>query len=186
MLEITFLDGRVRTVTPQYYTTGEPFGGCLMTEFELRLDDLSEGLFLEVSHHRLSTERKKSGWGLSRPSLQGDASLMLLDAEELKETLEAKWNGEVVAARIASELVVLAKANALMSSYSVPRRDYSLLASIGCLSELVGRDEDMTIEGGTTGDIDYYIESVVAQKIGVSCRLLKMAVEAWNAERRMA
>ena len=73
-----------------------------------------------------------------------------------------------------------------MSSYSVPRRDYSLLASIGCLSELVGRDEDMTIEGGTTGDIDYYIKSVVAQKIGVSCRLLKMAVEAWNAERRMA
>lgn len=183
MLDIRFMDGRVRKVTPQYYTTGEPFGACAMAELELRLDDLSEGLFLEISHHRTDGGKERASGELSKPSLQGDAALMLLEPADLESVLEVRWNGELVMVRVFGELVVLTRLSVLMAVHQPPSRDISLLASIGELAERIRRSMRPALPGRSTEAVRDWPSGSLAAEMGVSSALLEAAIEAFGEER---
>lgn len=178
MLEVTFTDGRVRTVSPQHYTTGEPFGGCLMSEFELRLDDLSEGLFLDISHHRLDAQAGRESEELAKPSLQGDASLMMLDPEELERLFVARWNGEVVIARVLEELVVLSRISALEEAYSLCGKGMSLFVRIARLAAAIRKAALFPIDLLGSGDSISRINDFVASEMGIPRNVLEVAIES--------
>lgn len=172
-------------VSPQYYTSGEPFGGCLMSEFELRLDDLSEGLFLDVSHHNLNVDSKRNAKGLGEPILQGDVALMLLEPGELREVLEVKWNGTPVIARVVGELVVLAKVNALTDIFAPDERRLPVLRTIGGLSSVMREIIPACNEGQYYVDPEISSEDLLARIMGVPESVFMIAAGMLSSDGRV-
>lgn len=179
MIEMTFDDGRVRTVTPQYYTTAEPFGGCCMAEFDLRFDDLSEGLRLEVSHHGPSGPRSEGEFCL--PPLRGDASLMLLDRDELDRVVAVRWEGRLAAARVGGELVVLTRVGALAETYAPACEGMPVLEAIGRLAGAM-RSSAAWRACLPAGCDPAEADEALASAVGVTARLLALAEGAWARE----
>lgn len=180
MIEITFVDGRVRTITPQYYTSAEPFGDCCMAEFDIRLDDLSEGLRLEVSHHGDSSGRRDDG-AFDLPVLCRDVSLLLVEREELCSVARICWEGRTVAARVGGELVSMSRIEALGEAYGPISASMPLLAEMGRLADAMKSSAAWRASlpaGVEPADVD----EALASAMGVSAGLLVLADAAWAQE----
>lgn len=127
LLCIHFKDGRRRWIDLSSYVSSEPFGQNIATELDLRLDDISKGLYLEVSYNTLQAEDKPE-WGQAPQEadergyackLAGGAYYCILGPEDLATVSQVESNGDVLLKAFGDQhqLVVLEKLNTLCLDY---------------------------------------------------------------------
>lgn len=181
ILDIRFKNGRQRLYDPSAYTTSEPFGLNVMSEFDIRWDDISEGLVVEISKQAPEgQERPEFGKPIADSDERGTASriegatyIYILDTDELLNVSKISYRGEVMVRSMNGELVVMAKLGELCAAYlgdAEPTYD-AINALYPVLLRMRSR-EPMAADGARV-DLD----RAIALEMGISENVLAAARE---------
>lgn len=110
MIEIEWMDGLV-TKVPEF-ALGDVFGESVQVELDFKFDDVSEGLWVEVCHHK--PDEGSDGDPRERAcTLHADCHYGLVDAVDLDRIFCVLFEGQPRICRIAGELVNLSRACAM-------------------------------------------------------------------------
>lgn len=110
MIEIEWMDGLV-TKVPEF-ALGDVFGESVQVELDFKFDDVSEGLWVEVRHHK-PDEGSDDDPRERACTLHADCHYALVDAVDLDRIFCVLFEGQPRICRIAGELVNLSRACAM-------------------------------------------------------------------------
>lgn len=113
MIEIEWIDGHVTRI-PEL-ALGDAFGESVQAEVDIRFDDLSDGLVVEVRHHEPDGEAGGDPRGRAC-TVYADCFYSLIEPEDLRRVQCVLYGGTPRICRIGGELVNLSRASALCSS----------------------------------------------------------------------
>lgn len=113
MIEIEWIDGRVTRI-PEL-ALGDAFGESAQAEVDVRFDDLSEGLVVEVRHHEPDGEAVGDPRGRGC-AVYADCFYSLIEPGDLGRVQCVLYEGTPRICRIDDELVNLSRASALCTS----------------------------------------------------------------------
>lgn len=113
LIEIEWIDGRVTRI-PEL-ALGDAFGESVQAEVDIRFDDLSDGLVVEVRHHEPDGEAAGDPRGRGC-EVYADCFYSLIEPEDLGRVQCVLYDGAPRICRIGGELVNLSRASALCSS----------------------------------------------------------------------
>ena len=188
-IEIEWKNGKI-TRFPDTGYEGDNFGENVAPEIDIRFDDVSGGLYLEVRHHepaRPSQDELADPHAEPDPRgfpcrIYNDYYIELVRAEDMDDVVWVSYDGQPRFVRIMGELVNLAKIQALQKLYlGNGKADAAVLSQIAELASIVksqmrGRLADA---GQTWGVAD--LEEACAAELGVS-RSILFAAGAFQAE----
>lgn len=179
-ISIHFKNGRRRWIDLSSFVSSEPFGTNLATELDLRLDDISEGLYLEISYNA-PKEEERPEWGQAPKEqdergvpceLAGGAYYCVLEPHELKSVSQIEADGGPMLKAFGDHLVVLEKLTTLCRDYlDDPTVTYPAIAELYPI--LLKRVEERG-QNLCEGDID----RLVAQEMGIDLEVLDEARKA--------
>lgn len=119
MIEIEWMDGLV-TKVPEF-ALGDVFGESVQVELDFKFDDVSEGLWVEVRHHK--PDEGSDGDPRERAcTLHADCHYGLVDAVDLDRIFCVLFEGQPRICRIAGELVNLSRACAMAQGWRATER----------------------------------------------------------------
>lgn len=113
MIEIEWIDGHVTRI-PEH-ALGDAFGESVQAEVDIRFDDLSDGLVVEVRYHEPDGETGGDPRGRAC-AVYADCFYSLIEPEDLGRVQCVLYEGTPRICRIGGELVNLSRASALCSS----------------------------------------------------------------------
>lgn len=188
-IEIEWKNGKITRFPDTGYEGGN-FGENVAPEIDVRFDDVSGGLFLEVRHHepaRPSQDELVGPHAGQDPRgvpcrIYNDYYIELVRAKDMDDVVWVSYDGQPRLIRIMGELVNLAKTQALQKLYlGNGKADAAVLSQIAELASIVksqmrGRLADA---GQTRGVAD--LEEACAAELGVS-RSVLFAAGAFQAE----
>ena len=125
MLRVTFRDGKIKKYSETHHVSTALFGASAITEHDFMLGDLTQGLYMRITVHRPHDDEYVEGSG-ARCYAEHVALVCLLGTDELKDVVEIKEDGNVVALRMLGELVTLARVSALAQVYLSSSAEASL------------------------------------------------------------
>ncbi|MEG0374655.1 MAG: hypothetical protein RR672_03405 [Raoultibacter sp.] len=152
-----------------------------MSEFDLRWDDLSEGLILEISTQTPEgEERPEFGRPIQDPDergslchLSGATYIYLLEPEDMKDVSQIKYRGETMVKAMGDELVVLGKLGELVATYL---GDVEITYdAINALYPILFRRHSRELEPCSGVRVD--IDRAIALEMGISEKVLAAARE---------
>lgn len=182
LIEVEWKDGRI-TRFPDTGYEGDNFGENVMPEMDIRFDDVSHGLYLEVRHHEphrpKSTELGRQGEEQDPRGFPcrifNDYFIELISGEDMEDVVWVTYAGQPRFVRINGELVNLAKIVALQKLYiGDPGASSAILSQIAELLVVIEpqvRARLATSEGGRHGNVD----DACATELGVSRSILYAA-----------
>lgn len=193
VVEIYFKNGRIRVCELSAYVSAEPFGINLMTEIDLRFDDLAEGLIAEVGFHR---PEPGAGGGEGDTDPRGEscflvrsAYIKLLDCEDMNDIDKVCYRGNPVLRACGDEIVVLSRLNSLCALYLADDAIEGLMCTIATLYPILAGAATSALEEGDANrcDTQEKRDEQIAAQMGVTPTLLMrarefMAEEAEEAE----
>ena len=166
-IQAVFADGRIRSWPER--SAIEYFGENVQPEFEVRFDDVSNGVYIEGRHWEAVPADSSDMF--SRPDQRGsscelvnDFFIQIITAEELGDIVEVRYGAELVLVRIDEELVNLGKISTLQTLYMSEKRDSALKLLIAELYEIITAQNSLDDGSGPPNPI--------AAQLGVSQRLL--------------
>lgn len=180
LLSIHFKSGRRRWIDLGSYVSSEPFGPNLATELDLRLDDISEGLYLEISYNAMRAEDKPE-WGQAPQEadergaaceLVGGAYYCILEPNELSDVSRIEAGGEVLLKAFGDHVVVLEKLNTLCQDYlGDPSATYLAIAMLYPIL----RDRRARTLGTGEGAAGEDVDRDIAMEMGITVDVLNDA-----------
>lgn len=189
LLKIEYIDGSCRLDDLQAYVSSEALGaGNLLTEFYIRFDDISEGLFVEISHHAIEQQGRPSEDMDDIPSegdelclgekayIYNDYYMQLISPEELKsKVFKVSLEGVPLLINLDGELINLAKSNQLTELYGL-RSNTGLLIHFADLAERLEEEAMLDESDGIDSEIALMQrDQRIAWEIGISVDLLNRA-----------
>ncbi len=180
---IGYADGRWKVVDPALYTSAEHFGPNALTELTIRLDDVSEGIYAEVSHHEPPAEtdpqEDPAGRWSGRPyMLVHDCHFCLADAAEAEGVMRLEAGGRELLVRAFGEPV---NVELLRAALCAADGDDSVLQARGVIAALyvavpIVWERACSEEAGD----EEAIAGVVARELGTTSAMV-MRVRAMTA-----
>lgn len=135
LIEIEWVDGRVTRI-PEL-ALGDAFGESVQAEVDIRFDDLSGGLAVEVRHHEPDGEAGGDHRGRGC-AVYADCFYSLVEPDDMGRVQCVLYEGVPRICRIGGELVNLSRASALCSSVVGERAGSALEMIAACAQYLQG------------------------------------------------
>lgn len=192
-IEVEWKSGKI-TRFPDTGYEGDGFGENVAPEIDIRFDDVSGGLYLEVRHHEPA---RPSQDGPADPDseqdprglpcrIYNDYYIELVSAKDMDDVVWVSYDGQPRFVRIMGELVNLAKIQALQKLYlGNGKADAAVLSQIAELASIVRSQmrNRLADAGQTWGGAD--LDEACAAELGVSRNIL-FAAGAFQAEQDSA
>ncbi len=188
-IEVEWKSGKI-TRFPDTGYEGDNFGENVAPEIDIRFDDVSGGLYLEVRHHE---PERPSQDGPADPDseqdprglpcrIYNDYYIELVSAEDMDDVVWVSYDGQPRFIRIMGELVNFAKVRALQKLYlGNGKADAAVLSQIAELCSIVRSQMRNRLAGSGQAWSDADLDEACAAELGVSRGVLRAAC-AFQAE----
>lgn len=183
LIEIEWRSGKI-TRFPDTGSGSDGFGESVLAEADIRFDDVSGGLFMEVRHHeplRPSEDDLASASAELDPrgipcQIYNDYYVELVSADDMGEVVWLSYDGKPRFVRIDGELVNLAKVTALQKLYlGDAKASGAILSQIAALLEVIEPQVRARLSSGTDPRGPANVEDACAEELGVSRATLDAA-----------